>query len=281
MHLVRGWSHALAGLAATLLVLAPLSGCSDASMDASVKKLFASKPSPQQSMLTAISDSDADVRREAVANVASSNEADTEWAVKGFAMMALLERDPQARCIAIRALADTGDASAAETLLKVLNYREFKPTTVRPPDDAARWDATDGVATLLERGQVPEDQLDTCRETLLRLLRGDSDRHVRLCAARGLGSFVCEPSVRGLIGGLRDDDFAVVHACEDSLVRITGVTHDCQAREWEEWLAAHEQDMLAHAGELPPSREPPYRNRWQKMSYNTREFFRWIFPTQR
>ncbi|MFQ5806330.1 MAG: HEAT repeat domain-containing protein [Phycisphaerae bacterium] len=114
--------------------------------------------------------------------------------------------------------------------------------------------------------------------TFLGRLRGDPDRHVRIAAARGLRHFCQEEAVRGLIAGLRDEDFAVVHQCEYSLAWLTGVTHDCDSYRWEQWLEANRDDAFARAGTLPESRQPPYTSRWGKLAYNTKQFFRWIFP---
>ena len=259
------------------------SGCSgnegkfDATLDSAFKKIFTPRRTPQQYMIIAVSDADPDLRRDAVAKVAESKKHDQEWAIKGFVAIALLESDPQARCVAIRALGSIGDRRAVETCLKILNYREHPPEQVRPPNDLCRWDATAALAELAA-GLVPEELRGEVLETLLDRLRGDPDRHVRIAAARGLQHFAELPAVRGLIDGLRDEDFAVVHECEQSLAWLTGVTHNCEPYLWEQWLSAHEDDVFAEGGTLPESRRPPYDSRWGKMTYQTKQFLQWIFP---
>ncbi|MEP0846942.1 MAG: HEAT repeat domain-containing protein [Phycisphaerae bacterium] len=271
----RAWLPA--GLALTL-ALTP--GCSEQqfSLDAAVKKLFEPRRTPQQYMLIAVSDADSDVRREAVAKVAASKQARLDWAVQGFAAIALLENDPHARSVAIRGLVQSDDPRAAEVCLKLLNHEDHPASEVRPPDDVVRAEAAMALATLLASDRVPADSRETARETLLRLLAVDDDRHARIAAARGLGFFQEAASLEALIQGLRDSDFAVVHECEGSLVRLTGHTHHCNALDWEAWYEAHKSDAFANAGQIPESRRPPYDNRFEKFVYDSGQVLEWLWP---
>jgi len=267
-----------------LLIVAGISliGCGeggiDAAFDAGFKRLFTGRKTPQQYMLVAVSSSDPDARRDAVARVSKSKDHDSEWAIKGFVAIALLESEPQTRCVAIRALARTGDRRATETALKILNYRNHPPREVWPPVPLVRWDATEALADLSAGGQVPDALLAKVHETLLTRLRDDSNRHARIAAARGLAFYPEQATVETLIDGLRDEDFAVVHQCEEALVHLTGRTHDGNAFAWRQWLAEHRDDAFAHAGEIPESRRLPYNNRWQKTTYETKELIRWLWP---
>ena len=273
------------GLLAAVCASAVLitSGCGgneskfDATLDAAVKKLFKPRRTPQQYMLIAVSDPDPDLRRDAVAKVAKSKKFQQEWAIKGFIVIALLESDPQARCVAIRALGCTGDRRAVETCLKILNYRRHPAAEVRPPNDLCRWDATAALAELTA-GSLPEDLRGEALETFLERLRVDPDRHVRIAAARGLQRFPDEVAIRALIEGLRDEDFAVVHECESSLAWLTGVTHECDPYGWEQWLEANRESVFANGGTLPDSRKPPYDTWWGKLKHNTKQLFQWAFP---
>ena len=242
-----------------------------------MKKLFAPKRTPQQYMLIAVSDADPDLRREAVTKVAESKKSDEEWAIKGFIAIALLENDPQARCVAVRGLGGSRDPRAVETCLKILNHPRHPAAEVRPPDDLCRWDATAALADLSAEPLSDELRAQTL-DTFLDRLKADPDRHVRMAAARGLRHFSDTEAVRGLIDGLRDEDFAVVHQCEYSLAWLTGATNDCDPYRWEQWLKAHQPEVFAHGGDLPESRKPPYEGRWSKFSYKTKQFFQWIFP---
>ncbi len=261
-----------------------LAGCQDqgpkieAKLDAGFKKLFAPRMTPQQYMLVAVSSEDPDARRDAVAQISKSKQYDREWAIKTFVAIALLESEPQTRCVAIRALARTGDPRATETALKILNYRDYPPQEVWPPVALCRWDALVALADLSAAESVPEEHRQGVFTTLVDRLRLDDDRHARIAAARGLAYYPDEQAVKVLIDGLRDEDFAVVHQCEESLVRLTGRTNDTNVLAWEEWLAANGEGLFAHAGEVPESRRPPYRNAWEKNWYDTKELVRWLWP---
>ena len=248
------------------------------SLDSAVQKLLIGGRTPQQYMIVAVSSEDPDARRDAVARVSKSKKYGEEWAIKGFVAIACLESDAQTRCVAIRALGRTEDPRAVETMLKILNHEDYPPQEVWPPVALVRWDATEVLADLAAAGRIPVEQTERVRETFLDHLKGDPDRHARLAAARGLGYCPTEDVVQALIGGLRDEDFAVVHQCEDSLVRLTGRTHDSDMLGWEDWLEANRDDPFAHAGEVPESRRPPYTNRWEKFAYDTKDLARFLWP---
>lgn len=272
-------------LVAAILVLplvAGLSGCGGGpSLDAAFKKIFEPRRTPQQYMILAVSDADPDVRRSAVAKIATSKEKNRDWAVRGYIAIALLEDDPQARCVAIRALAATRDARAAETLLKLLNYKDHPPAEVRPPDDSTRWDAVIALADLSD-GAVPEESRDLARNTFIAHLKSDPDRLVRGAAARGLGWYPGEDVLTTLIEGLRDEDYSVVHECESSLVKLTGVTNYASYAGWKNWAENHANAPFADAGAIPPSRRRPYSTRWGKFTYDTRQTLRyWFLPDKK
>jgi hypothetical protein len=279
--------RAAAGLLAGLVLLASVAGCSnneasvDASLDRAFKKLFEPRRTPQQYMVLAVSSEDADVRRDAVAKISESKLYDREWAVKGFIAIALLESEEQTRCVAIRALARTSDPRAFQTMLKILNHRDHPPEEVWPPTDLVRWDATLALAVLSEKDAILEEQRDAVQAALIERLRRDSNRHARIAAARGLGCYLDEAVIEALIAGLRDEDFTVAHECENSLVKLTGRTHNTDVLAWEEWFDEHRDRAFAHAGEIPPERQLPYDNRWEKSWWETKELVRWLWPGEK
>ncbi len=263
------------GLLAGLLLLA---GCSDASLNALVQKVLQPKRTPQQYMLIAVSDRDPDQRRKAVAEVADSDQLDSEWAIKGLTAIALLEDDPQTRCVAIRALGRIDDPRALETLLKILNHEDHPPAQVRPPVAVCRWDAAGVLADLALAGRVPAEQRDAVRRTLLKLLRRDSDRNVRVAAARGLAAFRDIDVVRALIDALEDEDFAVCWQCEDSLRRLTGCSNEAEAYAWRAWLEKHADDPFAQADRQTADEKPgPLKRIWRGMT----GIFRWFVPPKK
>ncbi|MBK9129260.1 MAG: HEAT repeat domain-containing protein [Phycisphaerales bacterium] len=259
-----------------------LTGCGekkiDAKLDSIAQELFSPRRTPEQYMIVAVSAEDADIRRDAITRIARADHHKKEWAIKGFMAIACLESDAQTRCVAIRALARTGDPRAAETVLKILNYRDHPAEEVYPPSELVRWDAAVALADLLAAGQVPEEQMELARTTCIQRLRYDTDRHARIAAARGLGSFPDAEVIATLIAALRDDDFAVVHQCEESLVRLTGVTHSTDVAAWEAWQEGNAEQLFAQAGTVPEQRRPPYSNSVEKMAYETRDVVEWLWP---
>lgn len=254
-----------------------LSGCSATSLDAAVKKVFEPERSPQQYMILAVSDADADVRRQSVGKIATSKQHDKDWAVKGYNAIALLESDPQARCVAIRALVQARDTQATDTCLKIVNHRDQPPQEVREPEAVVRTEAVTGLATLSETG-VAADKRDAVRDTLLDRLAADEDKHVRAAAGRGLAFYPTDAVLKALILGLRDEHFTVAYACEGSLVHLTGVTHDCNASAWDGWYESNRSNLFAKAGQIPDSRRPKYTNRWEKARYKTGQVAEWLWP---
>lgn len=270
-------------LALTLvLCAATITGCGegsfDATLDQAVKSILNPRKTPQQYMVLAVSSEDPDVRRDAVARVSDSKKYDEDWAVKGFIAIACLENDPQTRCVAIRALARSRDPRATETALKIINYRDYPPEEVWPPVEIVRWDATELLATHSAQGLVPEELRADVQQTLIDRLRLDSNRHARVAAARGLGYYPRPTVVEALITGLRDENFAVVHECEGALVKLTGHSHGGSVLAWEEWWETNQGAPFADAGHVPEDWQPPYDNKWEKFSYETKDFVRWLWP---
>ena len=247
-------------------------GCNTADLDLGFKKLFEPQRTPQQNMVIAVSDPDPDVRREAAARLAASGQITQEWAVNGLTAIALLEVNPQTRCVAIRGLAAGRDPRAVDVMLKILNHSRHPPREVRAPGELVRWDAALALTELSEAGVVTAEQADAVRETLLERLRNDPDRHVRIAAARGLACAPQRDSVAGLIRALADDDFAVVAAATRSLERLTGARLGSDARAWSQWLEEHP------APELSVTPPPAKLTWWQRMGQGTRDVFGWLFP---
>jgi HEAT repeat protein len=258
-----------------------LAGCTDTQMDATVQKLLKPRKTPQQYMLTAVSDEDPDLRRDAVARVADSNKGSEEWAIKGYVAIALLENDHHARCVALRALAATGDPRATETALKILHWKDEPPAEVRPPDKLVRWDALAALADLSKAGRVPPESADRVRDTLVEGLKGEPDRNARITAARGLGCYATDAVLKALIDALKDKDFAVCHAVEGSLVELTGVTNGCSHQAWKDWYTANQSAPFALAGQVPESRRPPYDSKLGKAMHDGRQFWTWLFPGEK
>lgn len=268
---------ALAAIAVTCLIGAALTGCDQGGN----RKILDKGKSPGEYMVIAVSDPDPDVRREAVGRVAASRQASADWAVDGFVTIALLDSDTQARCVSVRGLEQGGHARAVETFLKLLNASNYPQNEVKPVPPVLRGDAALALARFAENGNIGDGDKPAARDTFLARLSGDSDRHVRIAAARGLANFSGDETLKALIQGLRDSDFAVIHRCEESLVKLTGVSHQCNAGEWERWYEENRGEPFARAGETPDNRKPPYDNAVGKGWYKTKRFWRTIFPPKK
>lgn len=272
----------VAGLLALLpLALASVgcgSGKSGTTLDSLVKGVLKPRLTPQQHMLVAVSDSDADLRRDAIARVAASKQHDADWAVKGLCAVALLETDPQVRCAAIRGLGQSRDARAVEALLKLLNFRDFPPREVRPPEDECRWDALAGLGLLSKANVVPAESQPTAAEMLQVALKRDSFWPARVAAAQALVSYPSAETLQALLLGLADENFTVAYESDRALTALTGAAPGGSALAWQQWLAEHPDNVFAHRGEIPPGKEPPYTNQVGKAVYDTRQFFWWLFP---
>lgn len=280
---LRGGNRLYRAICAKLLLsLLLIGGCQDPEIEFNLSDLksdlFSPKRPPRECMLVATSESDADTRREALVRVARSDQYAEPWAVDGYVAIALLELDPQTRCVAIRALARIGDERCAETLLRVLNFAAEDAQAVRPPVDVCRADAAEGVARLLEAGKLNDGQRARAAAILRPLVTTDSYAPVRRAAARALGFIPEEESVRALIAGLRDTEFTVVYASEDALARLTGVTQRTNVAEWEAWFAANRDNPFAGAGQIPPERRNLYDGPLGKMAHDMKQTWEWIFP---
>jgi hypothetical protein len=275
----RGHTRLL--LAAVLALGGCKQGWFETQLDAGVKAIFEPRKTPQQYLLIAVSSDDADARREAVIQISRSKQHDREWAIKGLVAIALLENEPQTRCVALRALARSTDPRAVDTALRIINYTEYPPEEVYPPVPVVRWDATALLADFALAGTVPEAQHEQVYATLLKQLKMDSERHARMAAARGLGAYPQAETLTALIEGLRDEDFAVAYACESTLVHLTGVSHGANALAWQAWYDEHGNEAFAQAGNVPPSRQPPYEGMVGKLMYDTRDLVDFLWPPSR
>jgi HEAT repeat protein len=229
-------------------------------------------------METAVTSKDPAVRRDAVIRVAKGRHAADDWAISGYEALALLDEDAHVRCVALRALARTRAPRATDSALKILNHEDYPPGEVRPPDALTRADAVLALADLSAAGAVTAQQRPAVVSTLLERLRADKDKQARAFAARGLGAFPQEDVVAALIAGVSDPDFVVVHACEDALVRLTGVTNRCNASDWEKWFESNRGNLFAGAGSVPESRRPRYTNRLEQAGYEMSEWWDGFFP---
>jgi len=218
--------------------------------------------SPQQNYRTALEAEHADARRDAVARIAESTYYDSENA---FAVLdAVARTDPvsQIRCIAVRAFSLYKDDRPVGPLLTILQARSRSQEAL-PADEDARWETVRALLALIRKGVVSDEFRPIARDILIKLLETDPSRNVRITSAEALGEFKDREVLAPLIRSLRNKDFGIAERAENSLISLTGVTHDYDATAWEAWVASA-QDPFAHAGETPPVTRPAGPTWWDQ-----------------
>lgn len=218
----------------TVLALLVLTSCRDGTGRGKFSHWFVRR-SPQQEMLRALEASDPDVRRQAVAKVAKSDQVSSDWALQGLDAIARTDPDSHARCAAIAGLQRSGRSQAVDTLLQIL-HADQHPERVAPPDAAVRAAAVHALGRLCAAGCADDQQRPAAGETLASLLTSDPNRHVRLAAAEGLSGFRDRQVLPVLVGSLRDRDFGVAYASRRSLVTLTGMEFGYDVSAWQQWL---------------------------------------------
>jgi len=236
-------------------------GCSGQQADKTVKRWFARK-NPQQQMLVALEDEDADARRKAIEAIARSSWVRSDQAVKALAAIARTDPEPTVRCAAIRALGRCYDTRPVEPLWMILNYADY-PDQVRPPPVQVRWDAVEVLAECARLGLIPLDKQQAVCETLIAHALDDESRDVRIAAVRALAAFQNRRALQALISALHDSDFGVVFEAERSLIALTGRTFRYDADAWQAWLN-ETADPFERAGQVPESLRGPKRNWLQR-----------------
>jgi HEAT repeat protein len=214
--------------------------------------------SPQQEMLRALEAEDPDVRRQALTRVVESDQVTSDWAFDGLDAVARTDPDSQVRCTAIAGLRRCGRPEAVETLLQIL-HADRHPDRVAPPDAIVRCEAVNALSRLCAAGRADEQCRSAACETLISLLTGDADRHVRLSAADGLSAFRDPRVLPVLVGSLRDRDFGVAFAARKSLVALTGMEFGYDPPAWQQWLDQTAEPFT----NAPPPKKPQHRPWWK------------------
>jgi HEAT repeat protein len=128
------------------------------------------------------------------------------------------EPDPLYRIEIIRALGASSSAAAEGGLRKA----------VKDPNSDVRMAAC---TAWRKRGG------ESAAKVLSEVLIGDSDRIVRVAAARALGELKDPSTVRSLGLALEQDDPALQYACIESLKRISGKDYGSDLSAWQEFAA--------------------------------------------
>lgn len=192
----------------------------------------------------------ADERRKGVIGLAESRDANADWAVQVYDTIARTDVNTAVRCAALRAMTPGAGESQIATALKIMESREKKHEDVRPAAGQVRAEAAKLILTALERGTAPT-QPEIVLNPLMSAAAKDPDRNVRLTALDALGYCRDAAVFPVLVDVLEEEDFALRHAAELSLVALTGHTHDHSAPAWRDWLSST-ANPFELAGRTPP-----------------------------
>ncbi len=189
-----------------------------------------------------------DERREGVNGLAKSADAASDWAVKVFDTIARTDSNTAVRCAAVRAMHRSAGPQHLPTLLKILRSASQRLDDVRPAPGPLRWEAARLLTTIVGGHSYDAAQRDELIRVLRELAQADRDRNVRLALIDALGFFHDRAVLDTLIAMLREEDFAITRAAEQSLIALTGVTHRHNAEAWQAWLdkAANPFELAGH-----------------------------------
>ncbi|HKQ47464.1 MAG TPA: HEAT repeat domain-containing protein [Phycisphaerae bacterium] len=224
----------------------PLTGCASSRNSSWIKK----PKSSQDYLDMALEAPGADDRRKGVVGLSDSRDGQTDWAMKVYDTVARTDRDTMVRCAAIRAMAPASGAAQIPTIIKLLAGTTQRSADCRAAPAALRWEAAKLLLQIVRDYTYDESQRPPIIRALLDRLARDTDRNVRLTTIETLAYFAERPIPEALVDAMDGDDFAIQHAAEESLIALTGHTHNHDAKAWRKWLA-DAQDPFENAGQIP------------------------------
>jgi len=188
----------------------------------------------------------ADDRRAGVVGLASSRDGQSDWAMKVYDTIARTDTDAMVRCAAVRAMAAAAGTAQVQTAIHLLRSEDQRLEDVRPAPGPVRAEATKLLKAVAESQAFEAGQRREIVEALLERLAVDGDRGVRLATIEALAYFSEDRVLNALIGAMeREEDFAVQHAAEKSLIMLTGTTNEHDAAAWRAWLASRRAPQTA------------------------------------
>ncbi len=190
-----------------------------------------------------------DERRRAIERVTDSKYGDSDVSVQTMSLIVRTDTSQVVRRIAARSLGQSRHASAFEPLWQVLDAPNHTQD-IREPDAALRRACIEAVDLLVQAGMSPDVESQLVRLVAQAML-ADADRGVRIAAARLLRWFRHPDALDALIEVLRVPEFAVAYEAEQSLIALTGHTHNRRYDAWRMWREDAD-DPFADAGQTPP-----------------------------
>ncbi|NQU74770.1 MAG: HEAT repeat domain-containing protein [Planctomycetes bacterium] len=221
-----------------IVVVAALAGCRGRGEYANPVRWIRGADSTKEQVANAFDPDDADLRREGIVALSRNDGGLQERYLRGYA---ILSKDPAApvRSAAIVALGRSGSDKYLPELIDAL---------VNDPDAQVRADAAEALGKEKVQGE-------SAVEPLSRQARGDPDPAVRVRCVRALRQYKTAPVLGTLIRSLGDEDFAVRRAARSSLVEMTYLDGQYDAKLWRR-LIAEKEDPFAP----PPAK--PSRHWW-------------------
>ena len=242
--------------AVLLGVLVFASGCSFSNS----KHWLARPKTSAQWLDQALEAKEADDRRRGVVGLSESRDGRSDWAMKVYDTIARTDRDAMVRCAALQAMTPSAGAREVPTAVGLLSQERSKE--IRPAPAAVRWEAAKLLLDIVRHGTYDVSGRKSIQDAFVERTRADKDRNVRLTAIDALGYFPEKAVADTLVDVLdSEEDFALVHAAELSLILLTGQTHDHSAKAWRAWFA-ETKEPFATAGAYPQAPELN-RSRWQ------------------
>ena len=200
-------------------------------------------------LMEALKSESPDERRRAVERVADSKYGDSDVSVQTMSLIVRTDTSQAVRRVAARGLGRSRHASAFEPLLQVLDAPNHTQD-IREPDAALRRACIEAVDLLVQAG-VSHDVESQLVRLVAQAMLTDADRGVRIAAARLLRWFQNPDALDALIEVLRVPEFAVAYEAEQSLIALTGHTHNRRYDAWRMWREEAD-DPFADAGRTPP-----------------------------
>lgn len=198
-----------------------------------------------------------DRRRQAVQKISQTRYRAEDRVLEAFDVIARTDAGDQVRCAAIEGLARSNDRRALQTLIVILG-EDFQAASSQEPRKAnegissktreetsrtrpaaadVKWATWRALHDFFEEDPSLARELAPEVAVLARrALKLESDRNVRILAARMLRHDASRDTLEALIEHLEDEDFGVVYACGQSLRGLTGYSLELNHQTWRDWL---------------------------------------------
>ncbi len=206
-----------AGLVCGAAVLWAATGCDTIGQDFSAFTEEFMPPTPTEAARLMIAPHDPDDRRRGTLLISNSPFGGGEPYLEIYRDMALHERDPLAKAVALAALGRHGVPDDAIIIAVSLDHE----------NPQVKWAAAQALQRI-HNAAVVSDLLDVLR-------RDEEQTDTRIAAAVAVGQYAQDRVFQGLVGALDDRELALNLAALTSLQTLTGEDFRLDARAWLAW----------------------------------------------